>query len=77
VEEPADRTARRLNGSDADELALGVALRLGLDSLRLGRDLDLDQAGLRVFAPLLVSQKLPFLPTLGMAHAALTSLPKQ
>jgi hypothetical protein len=73
VEEPADRTARRRNGSDADELAP----RLGLDSLRLGRDLDLDQAGLRVFAPLLVSQKLPFLPTLGMAHAALTSLPKQ
>jgi hypothetical protein len=71
-------TARRLNrASDADELALGLRLRL-----RLGLDLglgdvalvdDLDAAARLVFAPLLLSQKVPVLPLGRVAHAALTS----
>jgi hypothetical protein len=58
-------TARRLNrASDADELALGLRLRLGLD-LRLGDVAlvdDLDPAARLVFAPLSLSQKVPVLP---------------
>ena len=72
--EPAGPRARRLAGSGVNEFPLGVALRLGLNSLGLGRNLD--HARLLVLAPLLVHQTLPFLPSLGMAHAALTSLPK-
>jgi hypothetical protein len=55
-----------------DELALG--LRLWLDSLGLGGDLD--DARLLLLAALLVSQKIPIPPLIVVAHAALTSLPK-
>jgi hypothetical protein len=57
-----------------NEFPLGLTLRLGLDGLGLGGDVN--HARLLVLAPLLLSQKFPFLPSLGMAHAALTSLPK-
>ena len=72
--EPAGPKARRLAGSGVNEFPLGVALRLGLNRFRLGRNLD--HPRLLVLAPLLVHQTLPFLPSLGMAHAALTSLSK-
>jgi hypothetical protein len=70
--EPVGPKARRLGGSGVNEFPLGLVLRLGLDSLGLGRD----HARLLVLAPLLVPLILPFLPFLGMAHAALTSFPK-
>jgi hypothetical protein len=63
--------ARRLIESGSDELPLRVALALRL--FGLGLVYDLDHARLFVLAPLLVPQKLPFQPSVGMAHAALTS----
>jgi hypothetical protein len=76
--EPADRTARRLARSGSDELPLRVALPLrvvlALELRLLGLALvhDLGHARLFVRAPLLI-EELPFLPSQGMAHAALTS----
>jgi hypothetical protein len=74
--EPADRTARRLAQSGSDELPLRVVLALELRLLGLALVHDLGHARLFVRAPLLL-EELPFLPSQGMAHAALTSSPKQ
>ena len=68
-------TARRLQKSDADELALGLRLWLWLD-LRLGDVAivdDLERPARLVFAPLSFPQKVPVLQLGRVAHAALTS----